>query len=188
MSIFIDIKKDLIYYKNVKDVLIQLRNKNRYSQSVLAKVLGISRQTYMKYESGEVEPSVEIVRRLSKIYKVPYSYIIDNGKKAENLLGDIYKQQDFELLVAEPSYNMEIIENLKQKDFFYFNQQLEMIKNSISILQQQLQNFSESKNFFYDKKSFKSESFDKDKFFDKVGEQKIDSSFVDEFREKSKIL
>ena len=62
----------------MKDILIKLRQENRYSQSLLSKVLGISRQAYMKYESGEVEPSVEIVRKLSKIYKVPYSVLIDN--------------------------------------------------------------------------------------------------------------
>ena len=63
---------------NMKDILIKLRQENRYSQSLLSKVLGISRQAYIKYESGEVEPSVEIVRKLSKIYKVPYSVLIDN--------------------------------------------------------------------------------------------------------------
>ena len=52
----------------MKEILIKLRQENRYSQSLLSKVLGISRQAYMKYESGEVEPSVEIVRKLSKIY------------------------------------------------------------------------------------------------------------------------
>lgn len=62
----------------MKDILIKLRQENRYSQSLLSKVLGISRQAYIKYESGEVEPSVEIVRKLSKIYKVPYSVLIDN--------------------------------------------------------------------------------------------------------------
>lgn len=64
----------------MKEILIKLRLENRYSQSLLSKVLGISRQAYMKYESGDVEPSVEIVRKLSKIYQVPYDVIIDNGK------------------------------------------------------------------------------------------------------------
>lgn len=63
----------------MKDILIKLRTENRYSQSALAKELGISRQAYMKYESGEVEPSVEIVRRLSRIYGVSYQFLIDNG-------------------------------------------------------------------------------------------------------------
>jgi transcriptional regulator with XRE-family HTH domain len=67
----------------MKEILIKLRQENRYSQSLLSKVLGISRQAYMKYESGEVEPSVEIVRKLSKIYKVPYDVLIDNKVQKE---------------------------------------------------------------------------------------------------------
>ena len=38
----------------MKEILIKLRQENRYSQSLLSTVLGISRQAYMKYESGEV--------------------------------------------------------------------------------------------------------------------------------------
>ena len=67
----------------MKEILIKLRQENRYSQSLLSTVLGISRQAYMKYESGEVEPSVEIVRKLSKIYKVPYDVLIDNKVQKE---------------------------------------------------------------------------------------------------------
>ena len=67
----------------MKEILIKLRQENRYSQSLLSKVLGISRQAYMKYESDEVEPSVEIVRKLSKIYKVPYDVLIDNKVQKE---------------------------------------------------------------------------------------------------------
>ena len=62
----------------MKEILIKLRQENRYSQSLLAKILGISRQAYIKYELGEVEPSVEIVRKLSKIYNVSYDVLIDN--------------------------------------------------------------------------------------------------------------
>lgn len=64
----------------MKDILISLRTENRYSQNALAKELGISRQAYIKYETGEVEPSVEIIRKLSKIFNVSYAYLIDNGK------------------------------------------------------------------------------------------------------------
>ena len=68
----------------MKDILIQLRTENRYSQNKLAKELGISRQAYIKYESGEVEPSVEIVRKLSKIYNVSCDYLICNCETIQN--------------------------------------------------------------------------------------------------------
>ena len=81
---------------NMKDILIKLRQENRYSQSLLSNVLGISRQAYIKYESGEVEPSVEIVRKLSKIYKVPYSVLIDNDLQ--------YLQKSKTYVIPEETY------------------------------------------------------------------------------------
>lgn len=65
----------------MKEILIHLRTENRYSQNSLAKELGISRQAYIKYETGEVEPSVEIVRKLSKLFNVSYETLIDNEIK-----------------------------------------------------------------------------------------------------------
>lgn len=81
---------------SMKDILIKLRQENRYSQSLLSNVLGISRQAYIKYESGEVEPSVEIVRKLSKIYKVPYSVLIDNDLQ--------YLQKSKPYVIPEETY------------------------------------------------------------------------------------
>ena len=62
----------------MKDILIKLREENRYTQTAIAKLAGVSRQAYMKYESGEVEPPVEVIRKLSKIYNVSYEILIDN--------------------------------------------------------------------------------------------------------------
>ncbi len=62
----------------MKEILIKLREKNRYTQTAMAKLLDVSRQSYMKYETGEVEPPVEVIRKLQKIYNVPYDILIDN--------------------------------------------------------------------------------------------------------------
>ena len=62
----------------MKETLISLRTEKRYSQNALAKELGISRQAYIKYETGEVEPPVEIIRKLSELFNVSYEILIDN--------------------------------------------------------------------------------------------------------------
>ena len=62
----------------MKEILRQLREEHFFSQDAVAKELGISRQSYIKYESGEIEPSVELVRKLSRMYQVPYETLIDN--------------------------------------------------------------------------------------------------------------
>ena len=61
----------------MKESLKALREKNNYSQATVAKYLGISRQMYIKYESGEAEPPVKVIVALSKLYKVDYAQIID---------------------------------------------------------------------------------------------------------------
>ena len=52
----------------MKETLKALREKNNYSQATVAKYLGISRQMYIKYESGEAEPPVKVIVALIKLY------------------------------------------------------------------------------------------------------------------------
>jgi len=61
------------------DLIIKsLREQHSYSQDELAQELGISRQTYIKYENGSCDMPLEIVRKLSKLFDVDYSCLIDN--------------------------------------------------------------------------------------------------------------
>lgn len=89
----------------MKEILIKLREDNRYTQTAMAKLLGISRQAYMKYETGEVEPPVEVIRKLKKIYNVSYEILIDNrvdlvsNEKNNSLYESITEKN---LYVADP--------------------------------------------------------------------------------------
>lgn len=62
----------------MKETLKFLREHNRYSQTQIASMVGISRQMYIKYENGEYEPGVKTILSLCKIYGVPYQVIIEN--------------------------------------------------------------------------------------------------------------
>lgn len=87
------------------EVLKILREKNHYSQATIASYLGVSRQMYIKYENGDVEPSVQIVKQLCKLYKVSYDVILDN-KTSENVSYKYNKSSS--LMIAEPTvtYNV----------------------------------------------------------------------------------
>ena len=63
------------------EALKKLRILNNYSQSYLAEYLKVSRQMYIKYENGVVEPPVKIVKELCRLYKVSYSTILGPIKK-----------------------------------------------------------------------------------------------------------
>ena len=58
--------------------LLNLRIQNNYSQAAVASFLGISRQMYIKYESGEAVPPVKTVVNLANFYHVPYDVILDD--------------------------------------------------------------------------------------------------------------
>ena len=66
----------------MNETIRKLREQHNYSQTYLALVLKVSRQMYIKYENGEVEPPVHVVRALCKLYDVSYDMIID-GKLEE---------------------------------------------------------------------------------------------------------
>lgn len=67
----------------MNETLRKLREQNNYSQNSIATFLDISRQMYIKYEQGTIEPPVKIVRNLAKFYKVPYDFIIDDKLSIE---------------------------------------------------------------------------------------------------------
>ena len=60
------------------NILKTLRENENISQDELAAMLGISRQTLGKYENGENNFSLGIIKKLSKIFSVDYSCFIDN--------------------------------------------------------------------------------------------------------------
>lgn len=57
-------------YKILQDNLHYLRVEARYSQADLAQKLGISRHTYLNYETGIRIPTLEAMRRISAFYNV----------------------------------------------------------------------------------------------------------------------
>lgn len=95
----------------MKETLIFLREKNRYSQTEMAKLVGVSRQAYVKYETGEVEPSVQIVRKLSEIYGVDYRELIDNYYRPYNSSSTFGL---FKISSPTPSYGPVVAENTSE--------------------------------------------------------------------------
>ena len=49
-----------------------------YTQEEMSNYLSVSRQSYIKYESGEAEPSFETLKRISSILKTPIDDLLDN--------------------------------------------------------------------------------------------------------------
>lgn len=121
------------YLTNMKETLLYLRELNHYSQSYVAKYLGISRQMYSKYENGEVDAGVKSVVALSRLYKVPYDVIIENKLSEKDSV--TYKIKDdfnYDLSLASPSavYSAANV-NTNQKRGYYYSQILSLLPHLV---------------------------------------------------------
>lgn len=60
------------------NILKYLREEKSLSQDDLASALGLSRQTISKYENGETNFTLDVIKKLSRFFDVDYSCFIDN--------------------------------------------------------------------------------------------------------------
>ena len=65
---------ELKWYENIK----LLRERMNLSQKDLSERLGISNRTLQRYESGESEPTISVLIKLSQLYDVSIDEIVGN--------------------------------------------------------------------------------------------------------------
>ena len=69
------------------DNLIELRKLNNFSQEELAEMIGVSRQTLSKYETGESLPDVNKCRILADVLGVSIDDLVSYEKDNQDNLG-----------------------------------------------------------------------------------------------------
>lgn len=67
--------------------LIEMRKINNLSQEELAEMIGVSRQTLSKYETGESLPDIEKCKLLADVFSVSIDDLINYEKDAADNLG-----------------------------------------------------------------------------------------------------
>ena len=128
----------------MKEILKFLRQLNNYSHDQVAALIGVSRQSYSKYEKGTVLPSEQTVTKLAEIYKVAPSYfyegkrpsspeqlIVTTGPGAVNNNRDLYSinENKNSLRVAEPE-NLTLSSTEKSWDVYYDGNTLRLADNT----------------------------------------------------------
>ena len=114
-----------------------LREQNNYSQAAVASFLDISRQMYIKYENGETEPPVKVVKILSDFYRVPYDVILEDKLNTdyEEKSYTAYNQRESTILeVHEPTvaYGTQTYVQAEQEcQSYYLTAILEMLPKLI---------------------------------------------------------
>ena len=69
------------------DNLIELRKYHNYSQEELAEIIGVSRQTMSKYETGESLPDIEKCKRMADAFGVTVDDLVSYEKNDSENLG-----------------------------------------------------------------------------------------------------
>lgn len=67
---------------NIGQRIIALRKENNWSQSDLAKKIGVSRVIVGKYERNEASPSIDIAKKIADAFGVTLDYLVGEGQNA----------------------------------------------------------------------------------------------------------
>ena len=62
--------------KIFQERLVELRKERKISQRKMAENLNISQPSYIRYEHGTAEPSLENLVKISKLFDVPTDYLL----------------------------------------------------------------------------------------------------------------
>ena len=114
------------------NILKLLRERNKFTQEFLSNKLGVTRQAYIRYETGEVELSASQIRILANLYQVEYRNIIDGIMPEDSVMflgnnnHDLEKFRQIVLYALQVSGNLVYISNsdfykliyLLHKDFY----------------------------------------------------------------------
>lgn len=65
---------------NLSNKILKLRKQNNLSQEQLAEILGISRQSISKWESGQSIPELDKIVQISEIFGVSTDYLLKNSE------------------------------------------------------------------------------------------------------------
>ena len=64
-----------------KDVILELRTKNKLSQDELAEKIHVTRQAVSRWETGETIPNTETLKLLSKLFSVSINTLLGSPRK-----------------------------------------------------------------------------------------------------------
>ena len=116
---------------NIGQRIKKLRKEQNMTQKELSKKIGISASNITKYEIGQLEPNLEIITKLSKVFNVPVSALIiddfNNSYASVDLLDkfetgnitdtDINKLTKCIILAVINKYNLDIdVDKIADKD------------------------------------------------------------------------
>ena len=109
--------------------IVELRKKRGLTQAELAKSIGISRSALSLYEIEKREPDIDILGKLSALFKVPVGYIL--GKEQEITDYTNYTMDTPE--ISEEEFAERASFNYEEKDSYLYGNRIPSIDDLIKI-------------------------------------------------------
>ena len=72
------------YNLGMENKIKDYRKSKNITQEEMAKMLNVSRQSYINYESGDTEPPFETLKKISSILNVSIDCLLDNKEYINN--------------------------------------------------------------------------------------------------------
>ena len=108
-------------YNDFMNILKLLRERNKFTQEFMANKLGVTRQAYIRYETGEVELSASQIRIIANLYQIDYRNIIDGimPEDSINYMGpNSHDTEKFHQIVLYALQTAGDLVYLNQTDFY----------------------------------------------------------------------
>jgi transcriptional regulator with XRE-family HTH domain len=83
---------------NIGNIILQLRDKNSFSQSDLAEKSNVSRVMIGKYERGEAIPSIDAAKKIADALGVSLDFLVGESKSPSFDKRTLQRIQELELL------------------------------------------------------------------------------------------
>lgn len=110
--------------------LVYLREKSNLTKAAVAERLGVTYQTYTKYEKNETNPDYEKIALIADLYNISADYLLDRKQYENTNLSteinksiwedtkDLFKKNNYKIRNAYESYRYDVdIESLVATDF-----------------------------------------------------------------------
>ncbi len=84
--------------------LRECREKMGYSKIEAAKKIGISQPAYLRYESGERTPSLQVIKEIAEVFQTSPDYLIGRTNSSQVMSYTVYESENPELFLLVDKY------------------------------------------------------------------------------------
>lgn len=78
---------------DLKQRIKSIRDDNNLTQQQFADAIGVSRSVVSQIEIGKIHPTLEVIKKIAKVYSIPYNYLLDEELEVESQIASEHVTQ-----------------------------------------------------------------------------------------------